>query len=131
MGDATYYELLGIDATAGPDEVRSAFRRVSTRVHPDTGGTAALFRQVEQAYRTLSDPVRRADYDRSLRVDAGWGHASGPAGGPGPDADPDPEPDPSPGPDPTTGDGPTGHGPTDGGATDDARPPPAVHPRGG
>lgn len=70
MDGATHYELLGLDPSAGPEVVRAAYRRVSARVHPDAGGTAALFRQVHEAYATLGDPVRRAAYDDRLRPGA-------------------------------------------------------------
>jgi len=50
------------DATEA--EIRAAHRKLSQRVHPDAGGTDALFRRVQVAYETLSDPERRAEYDR-------------------------------------------------------------------
>ncbi len=53
-------------ADAGPEELRAAFRRLSKKVHPDAGGSDVLFAQVKDAYDVLSDPVRRAEYDRSL-----------------------------------------------------------------
>jgi curved DNA-binding protein CbpA len=80
MGDATHYELLGLHPGDGPEHVRAAYRRVSVRVHPDAGGTDALFRQVHGAYRTLADPVRRAEYDDRLR--RGAAGTAGPERGP-------------------------------------------------
>ena len=69
MADANYYELLGVAPEATPEEIRSAFLELVKRVHPDRGGNQALFRSVNGAYESLSDPVRRAAYDRNNFVD--------------------------------------------------------------
>ena len=66
MTGATEYDILGLDPSADKAEVRAAYRRLSVRVHPDAGGTSALFHQVHTAYETLSDPLRRAAYDHYL-----------------------------------------------------------------
>jgi hypothetical protein len=62
----TLYEVLNVAPNASADEIRAAFQRLGAKVHPDRGGSNALFRRVKDAYDTLSDPRRRADYDRSL-----------------------------------------------------------------
>lgn len=67
MAEDTHYEVLGIEPSATPDEVRATYKRLIFRVHPDQGGNDALFRRVEEAFRVLSDPKRRADYDTLLR----------------------------------------------------------------
>ncbi len=67
----THYEVLGVPPDAGPEEIKSAYRRLSLLVHPDRGGSAALFRSLAEAYEVLSDPRRRAAYDARLRV-PGW-----------------------------------------------------------
>jgi hypothetical protein len=61
-----YYVILGIPSDAAPGAVRSAFRRLARRYHPDRGetGDARSFREVAEAYGVLSDPERRARYDR-------------------------------------------------------------------
>ena len=66
MGSDTYYEILGVSSTAPQDEVRAKYRKLIQRIHPDLDGPAALFRQVQEAYEVLSDPARRAAYDRAL-----------------------------------------------------------------
>lgn len=58
-----YYELLSVSNTASPDEIKRAYRKLASQHHPDKGGDTAKFQQVEEAYRTLSDPQKRAEYD--------------------------------------------------------------------
>jgi hypothetical protein len=65
MADTTLYDILELSPTAGLDEIKAAYRRLSTQVHPDRGGSGALFRLVREAYETLSDNNLRAEYDRS------------------------------------------------------------------
>jgi DnaJ-class molecular chaperone len=68
----TFYDLLGISAEGSADEVRAAYRRLALKYHPDVSppGAAAentrRFIEVQEAYETLSDPSRRASYDRAL-----------------------------------------------------------------
>lgn len=68
----TFYDLLGISAEGSLDEVRAAYRRLALKYHPDVSppGAAAentlRFIEVQEAYETLSDPSRRASYDRAL-----------------------------------------------------------------
>lgn len=75
---ATHYETLGVDPSAPPDRIRAAYRDRARRHHPDRDRTASddAMAAVNEAYRVLGDPVRRFEYDRSLRV---HGSAAGPA----------------------------------------------------
>ena len=65
------YEILNVPPDASTEQIQAAFRRLSKKVHPDQGGSNALFCRVKNAYDTLSDPRRRAEYDQSLKVPAG------------------------------------------------------------
>ncbi|PYT45574.1 MAG: hypothetical protein DMG45_01325 [Acidobacteria bacterium] len=63
-----HYEVLCIPVDADDGTIRSAFRRLARRYHPDvgTGSSREKFRELAEAYETLIDPLRRADYDRTL-----------------------------------------------------------------
>ncbi|MEX0617073.1 MAG: DnaJ domain-containing protein [Candidatus Woykebacteria bacterium] len=62
-----HYKRLGIPRDADASQVRSAYRREAKKVHPDLGGDAENFKKVQEAYKVLSDPERRMEYDRELR----------------------------------------------------------------
>ncbi len=72
----TYYELLGVPSTAGESEIKAAYRRLAREFHPDSGrpGDVARFREIQEAYETLSDPEKRRSYDRarSCAVPVSW-----------------------------------------------------------
>ena len=84
MAKADYYELLGVSRTASDSDLKAAFRKLAMKHHPDKNpGDAAAeakFKELNEAYQTLSDPQKRAAYDR-------FGHAAfengGMGGGPG------------------------------------------------
>ncbi|MBI4636492.1 MAG: J domain-containing protein [Candidatus Rokubacteria bacterium] len=63
-----YYAVLGIVATAGPREIRQAYRRLARQYSPDVNfwdqQARTLFAEIAEAYRVLSDPHARAMYDR-------------------------------------------------------------------
>ena len=69
MSTMNYYVVLGIAEDADSDTIRSAFRALARRYHPDAGvGSSPVeFRRALEAYETLSDPDRRRIYDRELR----------------------------------------------------------------
>jgi DnaJ-class molecular chaperone len=64
-----HYLLLGVPRTAGPCEIRTAFKARALERHPDRAGTDATdeFRQLSDAYHVLADPARRAAYDSELK----------------------------------------------------------------
>jgi len=63
-----YYAVLGVPATAGPREIREAYRRLARQYSPDVNvwdeRARALFEEISEAYRVLSDPTARSLYDR-------------------------------------------------------------------
>ncbi|HVN78971.1 MAG TPA: J domain-containing protein [Terriglobia bacterium] len=63
-----YYEILGVKQNADLAAIRSAYRRLVRRYHPDLRpqGNSQQFLDVQRAYETLSDAALRASYDRSL-----------------------------------------------------------------
>ncbi len=66
MNTGELYDLLGIPASADPEEVKAAYRLAARRFHPDANanpGSTEAFRQVADAYAVLSDPGQRSAYD--------------------------------------------------------------------
>ena len=61
---ASAYEVLGVDPTADDDVLRRAYRLRLRQTHPDTGGDAALFIQVQRAWELVGTADARAAYDR-------------------------------------------------------------------
>jgi curved DNA-binding protein CbpA len=64
----TFYDILGVNASATADDIRRAYRRKAKHLHPDKeAGTEAQMVRLNEAYDTLKDPGKREDYDASLR----------------------------------------------------------------
>ena len=65
-----YYVVLGIAEDADEETIRSAFRALARRYHPDVGAgsSPAQFQRVCEAYETLVDPERRRQYNYQLRA---------------------------------------------------------------
>ena len=58
-----FYNKLGVEQNATPDEIKKAYRKMAALHHPDRGGDKAEFQKIEEAYRVLSDPQTRQQYD--------------------------------------------------------------------
>ncbi len=83
MSKRDYYEVLGLQRDASPDQVKQAYRRLARRYHPDVNRedhqAEERFKELNEAYQVLSDPEKRRRYDQ-------YGHDFGSdRGGFGPD----------------------------------------------
>lgn len=60
-----YYKTLGVEKSASKDEIKKAFRKLAHEYHPDKKtGNETKFKEVNEAYQTLSDDKKRAQYDQ-------------------------------------------------------------------
>ena len=67
MNKRDYYEVLGVDKNASADEIKSAFRKLAKKYHPDVSkeeNAAEKFKEAQEAYAVLSDPEKRKQYDQ-------------------------------------------------------------------
>ena len=84
MSKRDYYEVLGVNRDAGDDEIKKAYRKLAMKYHPDRNPdnkeAEEKFKEAKEAYEMLSDPQKKAAYDR-------YGHAGvDPSMGAGPGA---------------------------------------------
>lgn len=67
MNKRDYYEVLGVDKNASDDEIKSAFRKLAKKYHPDVSkeeNAAEKFKEAQEAYAVLSDHEKRQKYDQ-------------------------------------------------------------------
>ena len=70
-----FYQILGVEKNASPDDLRKAFHKLAHQHHPDKGGEEKKFKEINEAYQTLSNKEKRAQYDQ-------FGHVFSAQGGP-------------------------------------------------
>ncbi len=84
MSKRDYYEVLGVDRQASPEEIKKAYRKLARKYHPDVNkapDAEERFKEVKEAYDVLSDPEKRAQYDQFGHVDPQTGGFGGFGGG--------------------------------------------------
>jgi DnaJ-class molecular chaperone len=80
-----FYQILGVGKDATDQQIKKAYRKLALEHHPDKGGDDAKFKEINEAYQTLSDPQKRARYDQYGSADFGGfgGNQSGQTSGSG------------------------------------------------
>ena len=83
-----YYEVLGVNKTASAAEIKSAYRKLALKFHPDRNkesGAEDKFKEINEAYQILSDPKKKQTYDQfghaAFDPSSGMGGGQGPFGG--------------------------------------------------
>lgn len=71
MEDFDFYKVLGLDKNATQEQIKSAYRKLAIKYHPDKNpgdkNAEEMFKKISVAYDTLSDPKKRADYDNGAK----------------------------------------------------------------
>ena len=70
----SHYDTLGVERGADADAIKTAYRRLASKHHPDRGGDTQRFQEIQSAYETLSDPQKRQAYDMGGQNPFGGGH---------------------------------------------------------
>ena len=70
MPPRNYYDILGLPRSASAAEIKKRYRQLARKYHPDVlqdrGQSSSVFIEINEAYRTLSDPAKRRAYDATL-----------------------------------------------------------------
>jgi len=63
--EKNFYEELGLEKNATKSEIKSSYRSLVKKHHPDAGGEKERFLAIQNAWETLNDPIKKAEYDRN------------------------------------------------------------------
>ena len=80
MANKDYYSILGVNKNASDDEIKSAYRNLAKKYHPDINkeeGAQEKFKEISEAYSVLSDKTKRANYDQFGTADGAQGFGGG------------------------------------------------------
>lgn len=89
MSERNFYDVLGVDKDASEQEIKKAYRKLSLQYHPDRNNdpeAESMFKEINAAHETLSDPAKRQQYDMEQQGGGGFPFFAGggmPGGGPG------------------------------------------------
>ncbi|PIV90120.1 molecular chaperone DnaJ [Candidatus Gracilibacteria bacterium CG17_big_fil_post_rev_8_21_14_2_50_48_13] len=72
-----YYQILGISKDASVDDIKKAYRKLAMQHHPDQGGDAEKFKEINEAYQVLGDAQKRQQYDQFGSAGPGGGFGGG------------------------------------------------------
>lgn len=60
------YEILGVNKNASIDDIKKAYRKLALKHHPDKGGSSEKFQEISDAHEILTDPEKKAEYERKV-----------------------------------------------------------------
>jgi DnaJ-class molecular chaperone len=80
---ADFYKTLGVQKNSSPAEIKKAYRKLALKHHPDKGGSEKTFKEISEAYETLSDDSKRKLYDQYGKAGLDARFAQQPQGGDG------------------------------------------------
>jgi DnaJ family protein A protein 2 len=72
----SYYDILGLDKNASDKDIKQSYRKLALEHHPDKGGNAEKFKEIQHAYEILSDSEKRENFDK-YGTDEPGGHGGG------------------------------------------------------
>ncbi len=75
--NTNYYTILEVEKSASEKEIKTAFRKLAHKYHPDKGGDEKKFKELNEAYQTLSNKEKRVQYDRFGQSSSNFGGAGG------------------------------------------------------
>lgn len=71
-----YYSILGVDKNADDQTIKKAYKRLAMQHHPDKGGDENKFKEINEAYATLSNPQKKTQYDNPHQGGFGFSHGT-------------------------------------------------------